>query len=195
MALKPAKPTVPPAPSRANPGIDFSDKADAFASFQAPFADYMDGIATFTDERADEALAAAIGGTLPAITGKAGNYLRVNAGGTAAEFRTAAQVRADIGATAVGQAVFTAGSAADARTAIAAPALPTLAAGPGQVSIINPAVGAAAVLPSGGTWMYSLVLYNSGSAANFTAGVAAGGATVGTSVSGQNWGGFAWRVA
>lgn len=86
MALKPAKPTVPPAPSRANPGIDFSDKADAFASFQAPFADYMDGIATFTDERADEALAAAIGGTLPDITGKAGQYIRVNNAGTAVEF-------------------------------------------------------------------------------------------------------------
>lgn len=115
---KPTKPTVPPAPSRSQPGEAFSATADAFAAFQSPFADYMDDVATFTDERADAALAAALGGDLPPITGKALNFLRVNAGETAAEFRTPAQVRTDIGATTVGGALFTAADAPAARTAI-----------------------------------------------------------------------------
>ena len=83
---KPTKPTVPPAPSRLNPGVDFSNKADAFAAFQTTFADYMDATAEFVDDRADEALAAALAGTLPALTGQAGRFLRVNPGGTAVEF-------------------------------------------------------------------------------------------------------------
>lgn len=86
MAVKPTKPTVPPAPSRANPGTDFAIKADTFAAFQSPFADYMEGIADFTDARADDALAAAIGGDLPPITGQAGKYIRVNTAGDAVEF-------------------------------------------------------------------------------------------------------------
>lgn len=83
---KPTKPTVPPAPSRLNPGVDFSNKADAFAAFQTTFADYMDATAEFVDDRADEALAAALGGSLPSITGRAGQFIRVNSAGTAVEF-------------------------------------------------------------------------------------------------------------
>jgi len=56
---KPTKPTVPPAPSRANPGPVFSQTADTFAAFQAPFADYLDAVAGYVDDRADEALVAA----------------------------------------------------------------------------------------------------------------------------------------
>jgi hypothetical protein len=115
---KPTKPTVPPAPSRSNPGPVFSQTADTFAAFQAPFADYLDAVAEFTDARADAALAAAIGSTLPPLTGRALNMTRVNAGGTALEFRTPTQVRTDIGATTVGAAVFTAADAAAGRTAL-----------------------------------------------------------------------------
>lgn len=86
MAVKPTKPTVPPAPSRANPGSDFSLKADAHAAFLGPHVDYMDATNDFVDQRADDALAAAIGGTLPPITSKAGQYIRVNNAGTAVEF-------------------------------------------------------------------------------------------------------------
>ena len=77
MALKPTKPTVPPAPSRSNPGVDFSNKADTFAAFQTTFADYMDATAEFVDDRADAALAAALGGSLPPLTGQTGRFLRV----------------------------------------------------------------------------------------------------------------------
>lgn len=97
MALKPVKPTVPPAPSRANPGVDFSNKADTFVAFQTTFADYMDATAEFVDERADEALAAALAGTLPSLVGQAGRYIRVNPAGTAAEFRTTAQLYTELG--------------------------------------------------------------------------------------------------
>jgi hypothetical protein len=99
---KPTKPTVPPAPSRANPGPVFSQTADTFAAFQAPFADYLDALAEFVDDRADEALAAAIGSTLPPLTGRALNMTRANAGGTALEFRTPAQVRADLSINGIG---------------------------------------------------------------------------------------------
>jgi hypothetical protein len=83
---KPTKPTVPPAPSRANPGPVFSQTADTFAAFQAPFADYLDAVAGYVDERADEALAAALAGDLPSLAGQAGRFVRVNGAGTAAEF-------------------------------------------------------------------------------------------------------------
>jgi hypothetical protein len=86
MAIKPTKPTVPPAPSRSNPGVDFSNKADAFAAFQAPFADYMDEVADFVDEMADDALAAATGGDLPPLTGQAGKVLAVKGDESGAEF-------------------------------------------------------------------------------------------------------------
>jgi hypothetical protein len=86
MAIKPTKPTVPPAPSRSNPGVDFSNKADVFAAFQSPFADYMDEIADFVDEMADDALAAATGGDLPPLTGQAGKVLAVKGDESGAEF-------------------------------------------------------------------------------------------------------------
>jgi hypothetical protein len=102
---KPTKPTVPPAPSRSNPGPVFSQTADTFAAFQAPFADYLDALAGFVDDRADEALAAAIAGDLPSLTGQGGSFLRVKPDGTAAEFRTPAQVRSDLSINGIGSEI------------------------------------------------------------------------------------------
>jgi hypothetical protein len=99
---KPTKPTVPPAPSRANPGPVFSQTADNFAAFQAPFADYLDALAEFVDERADEALAAALAGDLPPLTGQGGSFARAKPDGTAMEFRTPAQVRTDLSINGIG---------------------------------------------------------------------------------------------
>ena len=62
MAIKPTKPTVPTAPSRSNPST-FSTLADAFVAFFSPFASYLDNIATFVDETADDV---AINAVLPA---------------------------------------------------------------------------------------------------------------------------------
>ena len=44
----------------------------------------------------DEVAATALSGTLPSIAGKAGNWVRVNAGETAMEFRTPAEVASEI---------------------------------------------------------------------------------------------------
>ena len=84
---KPTKPTVPAAPLRSNPST-FSAQAETFLAFISPFATYMDESSDFVDGRADAALAAALGGDLPALTGNAGKVLRVNAGETAGEFFT-----------------------------------------------------------------------------------------------------------
>jgi hypothetical protein len=75
------------------------------------------------------------------------------------------------------------------------PVKPTTSSGAGQWVAVAPAVGAAAVLPSGGTWAYAIYRFNSGVVASSSFAVSAGGTTIGAAVSGQNWSGFAWRVA
>ena len=72
---------------------------------------------------------------------------------------------------------------------------PTAAATLGQWAVINSVVGAALVLPAGGTRSYFALQLNTGVIANAAIGVAAGGTSVGPAVAGQNWVGFAWRVA
>lgn len=84
--VKPTKPTPPDRALRSNPST-FSANAEAWITYQwSDFPDYVDSVADFTDEQADNALAAALGGDLPPLTGKALQFLRVNAGETAAEF-------------------------------------------------------------------------------------------------------------
>jgi len=87
--VKPTKPTPPDRALRSNPST-FSSNAEAWITYQwSEFPDYVDSVADFTDERADNALAAALGGDLPPLTGKALQFLRVNASETAAEFAEA----------------------------------------------------------------------------------------------------------
>ena len=84
--VKPTKPTPPDRALRSNPST-FSANAEAWITYQwSEFPDYVDAVADFTDEQAENALAAALGGDLPPLTGKALQFLRVNAGETAAEF-------------------------------------------------------------------------------------------------------------
>ncbi len=63
---------------------------------------------------------------------------------------------------------------------------------------ISPALSAAAFLPSGGTWAYSMIAVN-GSGATYAdgtyAGVAAGGSAVGPARTNFTYQGFAWRIA
>lgn len=115
-------------------------------------------------------------------------------GGTAVT-ATAAELNAIDGVTATGAALIVAANAAAGRTAINAVVPPTASAGLGQWTAIASVVGGALVLPAGGTWSYFALQVNSGVVANFGAGVAAGGTSVGSAVAGQNWGGFAWRIA
>jgi hypothetical protein len=115
--VKPTPPIAPEAPLRSDAA--FSAKAQAFLTWlSGGFYSYVGNAVDFVDERADEALAAATTFGFPSIAGKALNFTRVNPAGTALEFRTAAQVRSDIGATAIGASVFTAADAAAARAAL-----------------------------------------------------------------------------
>ena len=108
---------------------------------------------------------------------------------------TAAEINALDGVTATGTALIVAADAAAGRTAINAVVPPTASAGLGQWVLLNPATGAALTLPAGGTQAYFSLLLSSGAATNASVGVAAGGTVVGAGVAGQNWIGFAWRVA
>jgi hypothetical protein len=108
---------------------------------------------------------------------------------------TAAEINALDGVTATGTALIVAADAAAGRTAINAVVPPTASAGLGQWALLNPATGAALTLPAGGTQAYFSLLLSSGAATNAAVGVAAGGTVVGAAVAGQNWIGFAWRVA
>lgn len=95
--VKPTPPIVPEAPLRSDPA--FSTKAQTFLTWlTGGFYSYVEDSVDYVDERADEALAAATTFGFPSIAGKALNFTRVNAGATALEFRTPAQVRGDIGA-------------------------------------------------------------------------------------------------
>lgn len=96
MAIKPTKPTTPLKALRSDPST-FPARAEGTVDFLfGTNLDYVADSNTFVDERADAALAAALGGDLPAITGQSLKLLRVNAGETAAEFASAADVTAAI---------------------------------------------------------------------------------------------------
>lgn len=75
---------------------------------------------------------------------------------------------------------------------------PTATAGVGVFQTLVAGVGAALTLPSGGSWAYFALPFNSSgnslTAVSPLAGVGAGGATLATAVAGQYWYGFAWRV-
>lgn len=99
-------------------------------------------------------------------------------------------------ATATGLSVIQAASATAARSALSVPPAPTASTGVGQWASLTSAVGAALVLPAGGTWVLFAPAYNaSGNHAGTTFGVAAGGSTVGSAIAGAAWNGFAWRIA
>ena len=91
---KPTKPTVPDPALRSQPDT-FRDRIEDNLLFWSTLATYMSDAVDFTDEKATEALAAAIGGDLPPLTGKALNLLRVNSGESAAELATLVDILKD----------------------------------------------------------------------------------------------------
>lgn len=85
---KPTKPTAPAQALRSEPAT-FRVRAEAAITYQwTTFPDYIDAVADFVDEQADAALAAAIGGDLPTLTGKSLQFLRVKTDESGAEFVT-----------------------------------------------------------------------------------------------------------
>lgn len=83
---------MPTAPDRGDGGTQFDIDATAFAAAFALLVTEINTSASFIDTKAGEALAAALGGDLPSMAGKALQFLRVNAGETAAEFEDVATI-------------------------------------------------------------------------------------------------------
>ncbi|RAZ82107.1 hypothetical protein [Cereibacter johrii] len=81
-------PPRPPAPTpalRSNPET-FSANAEATILYQwGAFPTWIEAIARFTEGQAEAALTAALGGDLPPLAGKAGQFLRVKADGSGPE--------------------------------------------------------------------------------------------------------------
>jgi hypothetical protein len=71
--------------------------------------------------------------------------------------------------------------------------LPTSSSDVGQVIHLR-GVGSY-TLPSGGTWFYFGIRWNTTSIQNSASGVAAGGTLVFVAASGQAWEGFVWRIS
>ena len=104
--------------------------------------------------------------------------------------------RATLGATTTGAAVLTASDQAAARTAIVAAPLPNASSGAGLWTVIDPGVGANAVLAAGGTWAYLVFVHNgAGEITAVAASLAAGGTTIAVPGGGDFARGFAWRIA
>ena len=87
------------------------------------------------------------------------------------------------------------------RSGLGTPAIPIASSGAGQFTTINPGLGAAAILPAGGTWAAFALRYGDGNSwpfgaydGNIFAGVYAGGTTVGPALSDRFWLGFCWRI-
>lgn len=104
---------------------------------------------------------------------------------------------ATLGGTAAGLAIFKAASTQAQRDAMAVPALPTNAAGVGQVVALNGGGSLDVTLPAGGTWEYWTFGFNSTSGAiqaGFVRGVGAGGTTARAGATGVTMFGAAWRI-
>ena len=84
----PVPPLVPTAsmPLATDSDAQFDAKAFPALASLNPFGVSLEAIAASAVSNADAALAAAIGGDLPPLTGEALKFLRVNAGETSAEF-------------------------------------------------------------------------------------------------------------
>lgn len=90
-----------------------------------------------------------------------------------------------------------AASSNDAALAVIAAAARPATSGRGLLASFQTSPGAAAVLPAGGTYAFWLVAYEAASGQfrnGFSAGVSAGGSTIGTAVSGWIWSGVYWNL-
>ena len=73
--------------------------------------------------------------------------------------------------------------------------LPIVGVGVGNFTSITSGVGNAAVLPAGGTWAWFIIRISAtGTVASWSASIAAGGATIGGAVGGEQYLGFCYRI-
>jgi microcystin-dependent protein len=98
MATPTITPMQTPFPDKGQSQAAFDYNVDGLMSLFDSLTTELPITIDWMQDRVNEVAATAIGGDLPDITGQATNMLRLNAAGTAAEFRTPAQVLSDIGA-------------------------------------------------------------------------------------------------
>jgi len=82
---KPTKPTAPDPALRSDPDT-FSARLEDNILFWPTHLTYLDAGLDYMDTGLTDVVATALAGDLPALTGEAGKFVRVNAGETAAEF-------------------------------------------------------------------------------------------------------------
>ena len=209
-----------PFPAKGQSDTDFDNNVDAYLSWlSGTNVPELQIALPWVQARLEEVAATALSGTLPDISAQALNLLRVNAGASAVEFRTPAQVLADIGAATSASVALKAPLASPALTGT--PTAPTAAAatnttqiattafvvataqpkaktstGAGQFLQITSSVGVALVLPAGGTWAYfgQRIASSSGGILAVVAGINAGGSTILTASAGNSGEGWAWRT-
>jgi hypothetical protein len=119
-------PDTLPAKGQANAAFDTN--VDNFLTWQTVTnGPELAAMITWTQGVADTVLATALAGDLPALTGKALNFIRANAAENGGEFRTPAQVLSDIGAASTDSVALKAPIASPTFTG--APAVPTATVG------------------------------------------------------------------
>ena len=124
-------PDTLPAKGQANAPFDVN--VDDFLTWlTATNGPELAAMVTWTQGVADSVLATALAGDMPPLTGEAGNYLRANAAEDGGEFRTPAEVLADIGAPSAASPSFTGDLSVDGNVII-----PETIGSAGQVLTVN----------------------------------------------------------
>ena len=134
---KPTKPTAPAPALRSEPNT-FSTRLEANILFWPTHLTYLDEGMTYLDDSLDEIVATALAGDLPPLTGKAGQFIRANAAEDGGEFRTPAQVLADIEAASVASVALKAPLASPALTGT--PTAPTASVGTNTTQVATTAL-------------------------------------------------------
>jgi hypothetical protein len=129
-------PDTLPAKGQANAAFDTN--VDDFLTWQTVTnGPELAAMITWTQGVADTVLATALAGTLPSLTGKAGDYIRANAAEDGGEFRTVAEVLADIGGASAASVALKAPLASPPLTGV--PTAPTAAAGTNTTQVATTA--------------------------------------------------------
>ena len=152
-----------PFPAKGQSDTDFDNNVDAYLSWlSGTNVPELQIALPWVQARLEEVAATALSGTLPDISAQALNLLRVNAGASAVEFRTPAQVLADIGAATSASVALKAPLASPALTGT--PTAPTAAAATNTTQIATTAMVQAAI-----AWRYTSAQTSLPAASSFIA--------------------------
>tara|TARA_R110000851_G_scaffold303039_1_gene460542 strand:- start:548 stop:1207 length:660 start_codon:yes stop_codon:yes gene_type:complete len=205
-------------PAKGQPNAPFDLNVDDFMSWlTATNGPELATMITWTQGVAGTVLATALAGDLPPLTGEALSYIRANAAENGGEFRTPAEVLADIDAASTGSVALKANIASPTLTGV--PAAPTAAAGTntdqiattqftkthaqpkatsgsgaGQFTALAAATGDALSVPAGGTWQYFIMRIFNSELVAVDSGVVAGGTVIQAATANVTPYAWAWRT-